>query len=324
MSILIYGAGVIGSYYASTLHAGGVDATLLARGARLHYLQEHGVVLDHYLQATRTAHRVPVVSELKPSDEYEFVVVVMRKTQLPGIWPALRANTACQNVVFLGNTHEGFAPYEAAIGKGRVVLGFGSAGGTRENQVVTTLHSARSKTTVGEADGTESPRLQRFRDLLGQAGLGVDISPDIDAWLKYHLALILPMALGVYQAGGSVHRLARAKPLVRRVVDAVHEGFAGLRARGHSIQPKGLKKLKRVPRFLARFLLRKFLDSRKGELALEAHANAAREEMGTLAREFGKIITRGSLGRPPAYSALLEGIGAPGETPPGNENGRGG
>ena len=43
MRILIYGAGVIGSFYASRFAKAGLDVTILARGQRLKELQGHGL-----------------------------------------------------------------------------------------------------------------------------------------------------------------------------------------------------------------------------------------------------------------------------------------
>ena len=49
MRVLIYGAGVLGSYLAHVLHRGDNDVTLLARGKRLEELRENGLVIKCYL-----------------------------------------------------------------------------------------------------------------------------------------------------------------------------------------------------------------------------------------------------------------------------------
>ena len=46
MKILVYGAGNIGSLYAAKLMDAGHDVTILARGARLHDIRAHGIVLQ--------------------------------------------------------------------------------------------------------------------------------------------------------------------------------------------------------------------------------------------------------------------------------------
>ena len=80
MRILIYGAGVIGSFYASRFAKAGLDVTVLARGQRLKELQGHGL---WYRGKTRT-HKVEVktISELKPNDRYQFIFLTVRENQV--------------------------------------------------------------------------------------------------------------------------------------------------------------------------------------------------------------------------------------------------
>jgi ketopantoate reductase len=58
MKILVYGAGVLGSYLAHALLRGGNDVTLLARGKRMRELQESGLVIRHYLQCRTTVDKI--------------------------------------------------------------------------------------------------------------------------------------------------------------------------------------------------------------------------------------------------------------------------
>ncbi len=77
MRILIYGAGVIESFYASRFAKAGLDVTVLARGQQLKELQGHGL---WYRGKTRT-HKVEVktISELKPNDRYQFIFLTVRE-----------------------------------------------------------------------------------------------------------------------------------------------------------------------------------------------------------------------------------------------------
>ncbi len=56
--ILVFGAGVLGSYYAAMLQEGGHDVTLVARGQRYHDIKEHGIVIEDYGTKERTTTRV--------------------------------------------------------------------------------------------------------------------------------------------------------------------------------------------------------------------------------------------------------------------------
>ncbi len=56
MKILIYGAGNIGSLYAAKLKDAGHDVTILARGARLREIREHGILLAGFSQRATLHH----------------------------------------------------------------------------------------------------------------------------------------------------------------------------------------------------------------------------------------------------------------------------
>ena len=64
MKILIYGAGVIGSYLTHVLCAAGNDVTLLARGGWRETLEQSGLTIYHHLQKKVTSDRARVIGAL--------------------------------------------------------------------------------------------------------------------------------------------------------------------------------------------------------------------------------------------------------------------
>lgn len=71
MKILVYGAGVLGSYVAHVLHRCGNDVTLLARGKRLNELRESGLVIRHYIQRKTTRDEINLVDNYNKDDIYD-------------------------------------------------------------------------------------------------------------------------------------------------------------------------------------------------------------------------------------------------------------
>lgn len=61
MRILVYGAGVLGSYLAHELVRVGHNVTMLARGQRADELEKNGNVIRHYFQFKTTVHNVRVI-----------------------------------------------------------------------------------------------------------------------------------------------------------------------------------------------------------------------------------------------------------------------
>ncbi len=305
-TILVYGAGVLGSLYAGKLHQAGYDVTLLARGRRLVELQEGGLALVEEGTGRRECLPVRVTGRLAPEDAYDLVMVVVRKNQLPGVLPALAANTQTLNVLFLVNNAEGPGPLIAALGAERVLLGFPGAGGKRESGAVyyKVVSGVAQPTTIGELDGRRSARIVQIARAFEAAGLPVAISGNMDAWLKTHVAVVSPVANALYLAGGSNYRLAHTRDGLVLMIRAVKENLRVLEALGIPITPARLRALEWLPEPPLVALLRLGFDTPQAELVLARHANAARDEMLTLAEEFRHLAKQSGLPTP-ANNALF-------------------
>ena len=299
MDILVYGAGVLGSLYAARLHEAGHEVALLARGQRLADLQEHGVVLEDLMTGERTVTRVPVVTQLAPNDAYDLVLVIMRKNQVGAILPLLAANTETSNVLFMMNNAAGPGVLVDTLGEERVLLGFPGAGGERDGHVVRYIAAeGKPYAVIGEIDGRITPRLLRIADVLGQISRGVECSDNIDAWLKTHVALVSPIANALYMAGGDIYRLAETRDALVLMIRGIREGFRVLRALDIPIIPRKYLTLFWLPEPLLVFLLQRLLATEQAELAMQRHANAARDEMQQLADEFQVLVHQSGLRTP--------------------------
>ena len=78
MKLLVYGAGVIGSYQAHVLCAAGHDVSILARGRRKEELEKNGLVIRHYIQRKTTHDHPRVIEGLDSSEHYDAVFAVMQ------------------------------------------------------------------------------------------------------------------------------------------------------------------------------------------------------------------------------------------------------
>jgi 2-dehydropantoate 2-reductase len=64
MKVLVYGAGVIGSYLCHVLCEAGNDVTLLARGLRKTELDQKGLIIRHYVQKKATVDHPRITEKL--------------------------------------------------------------------------------------------------------------------------------------------------------------------------------------------------------------------------------------------------------------------
>jgi ketopantoate reductase len=289
--ILVYGAGPLGSLFAARLQQGGNDVSILARGQRLAALREHGIVLVDVLTQEQTITRVNVVEHLAPDDAYDLVLVIMRKNHALQILPVLAASWHTPNVLFLMNNAAGPGALVEALGPERVLIGFPNSAGYREGHVVHCLtgnEDDKAYVPFGEVDGRIRERTWEVARILESApGFGAEIRSDMDAWLKYHVALLFPsLAPALYAAGVDNYRLARTRDLVVLAIRAMREGFRVLRSLGLPVTPSKFKGIEWLPEPILVLLVQRLLANPLMETALVKHAEAARDEVQHLIGEF--------------------------------------
>lgn len=82
MKFLIYGAGVIGSIFAVKLANSGHDVTVLARNERYHQIKKDGIILYNSKTRGEEAGKVKVIRQLEADMIFDYVLVVMQRTQV--------------------------------------------------------------------------------------------------------------------------------------------------------------------------------------------------------------------------------------------------
>ncbi|MDH3651247.1 MAG: hypothetical protein OEQ53_16290, partial [Saprospiraceae bacterium] len=276
----------------------------LARGERYDWLKENGLVLLNELTGQKDSSHVNVVNELKPEDEYDLVIVLIRKNKLLPVFEILAASPGVKNILFMGNNALGFDEYMKRLPVEKVLFGFPGAGGGIREQVVHYADREKPKgkrraVTIGEIDGSIKERTLAVKSLFESAGVPVDLSTEIDGWLKYHIALVSPLVGALYKHDCDSHQAAKDKDTLRAVVRAAKEGRRVLRALGfRKGQPFELSLLYWLPEFMSMKALRELLESKFAEVAFAMHAKAARDEMRELALNFQELTKKTSVDTP--------------------------
>ena len=301
MNILIYGAGVLGSRYAASLTQTGNQVTLLARGKRAEQLREYGIVLQEAESGKQNITPVNICEELKPDDEYDLVIILMRANQAEEILPVLAKNKNIPAFLFLGNNAGGFEKHIKALGKQRVLSGFAFAAGTRKEHVIYYLDSkeeTQGRTLIGELEPQITPRLKEIQEAFSTSEFPVIFETRVDAWLKTHAVLILPLAYGVYMAGGDNYRLANTPDILTLILRAIREGFKVIKAMNIPITPAKYKALTYIPEPLLYAILKGMLGSKGAEIGVAGHANAAHDEMNFLSDQLVGLIRQSGVSTP--------------------------
>lgn len=293
MNVLIIGAGVIGSYLAHDLINQGHNVTIFARGDWKTVLAARGLTIRHQLQRRTSVDRPRIVDSIQSSDIYDAVFSVMQYGQQQTVLKLL-AEANSPLIVLIGNNLS-IAEMEKEIlsqspTKKTVLFGFLPIGGRREDGKVVCVRLRRTDLPIGACREPVPENVRAIIESLFAAGnIKPEWTADIDAWLKCHLAIVLPIAFHSYQTGCDLRRSTGKQR--KAVLKAVGEGFEFLKSAGYSIVPAIFERIfqSSIKRIFAAILLFFVTKTVVGELVVSAHCRSAADEIADLDAGFQKI-----------------------------------
>lgn len=301
MKILIYGAGVIGSIFAGKLALAGNDVTVLARGKRFEEIKNDGIILiDPKTQKVEQT-AVNVIDTLLPNAQYDYIIVVMQRTQVDDILSVLSQNCS-KNIVFVVNTAGGYDKWASAVGKDRLMIGFPSAGGERKGGKVyyfigKGIQRAFQTTTFGEYSGEKTGRVETLIKLFNQAKIPSVFCKEMDAWQKTHVALVTNIANALYGFDCDNFKLGRSYKDVKQMVRGIQEGRQVLRKNGVKPTPQKLWWLD-IPTSVLAVFFSAFMRTTLAETTMSKHCVIAKSEMIALQKEFDELIVKSGIDTP--------------------------
>ena len=273
MKILIYGAGVIGSLYATLLSEAGVDVSIYARGKRLESLLKNGLLYKKGNQI-KTA-KVTVIAKVEDDDLYDYVFLTVRENQLRAALAELKDNVS-PTIVTMVNSLDAYDSWEEICGKGRILPAFPGAGGGIENNVLDAALTPRiiQPTTLGRTDGREKKLTAIFK----KAKIPYQIVEDMHTWQICHLGMVVPIADAYYESEdpkncGNDHRLMMAT--ARQIKDNLRHISSG----GVKISPSKMNWFKILPTPIVALLLGVVFRSDFGDRFMYQHSIKAPDEM---------------------------------------------
>ncbi len=245
MRILIYGAGIQGSYLASVL-AQNIEneVTLLARNQRKSDLEAQGLVLYHQLQRKTTRQRINVIEELKSQDFYDLVFVTMKYSDFNTVLPILAGN-ASQHIIFVGNqmdtTGLATALKTQSQSKKNIAFGFQTTGGTRRAGKIAILRFGTGGLKVSQ------PSSAAIEPLLAAAfattAFKWKIDSELDQWLKSHGGFVMILNSLDYLFQQNDYSKEEKEKIMRLAAAAYPEMFRILTQNGYSVTPSWFLKL---------------------------------------------------------------------------------
>jgi 2-dehydropantoate 2-reductase len=204
LKFAIVGAGAIGAYVGASLARGGADVTLVARGAQLAALREHGVTV-HSPRGDFSAHPA-ATGDLRSIGPVDVVILAVKAHQIEPLLPDLPAlmhdDTAVvsmQNGIPWWYFFEHGGPYDGHIVQS-VDPGGAISAAIETRRIVGCViycsteivapgvikHTEGTRYSLGDPARGVSQRTQRIADALIAGGLKAPVEADLrpEIWLK--------------------------------------------------------------------------------------------------------------------------------------------
>jgi 2-dehydropantoate 2-reductase len=131
----------------------------------------------------------------------------------------------------------------------------------------------------------------------------VVISENMDAWLKCHAAFIIPIVFACFYADGDLRKIAGDTKFLNKVLDAVGEAYAMVKAAGYPIMRPEDDGFMERGRSKTYWMIKLMAATPLGKLAASDHAMSAPAEMHRLYDDFCKIKVKAGI-ETPAWDEL--------------------
>ena len=204
MKICIFGAGAIGGYMGAKLAQVGADVSLVARGPHLEAMQANGLRLVE--EESETSVRVNATERPADLGAQDYVIVTLKAHSVPALVPhmapLIEKNTTVVSGVNgvpwwyfyrLGGPLEGTKLASVDPGNAQWdgfgperVLGCVVYPAAEVIQPGVIKHIEGNRFSLGEPDGSKSPRALALAEVLNKAGLKAPVRPKLrdEIWIK--------------------------------------------------------------------------------------------------------------------------------------------
>ena len=188
MKIAIMGSGGVGGYFGGRLAASGVDVTFIARGGHLAAIRRDGLRIESRDMPGATVDPADATDDPASVGEVDYVIIGVKlwATEEAGraILPMVGRNTT---VLSLQNGVECDDILADIVGRDRLIGGVAFIASSIARPGVIAHIGTMQRVVIGELGGGSSPRVDRLRAAMRDAGIAADISDDIQRtiWEKF-------------------------------------------------------------------------------------------------------------------------------------------
>lgn len=288
MRLLIYGAGVIGCWYAVLFSKAGYDTTIYARGKRLELLRKEG--LRYEVKGKVHKADIKIIGRLENEDSYDFIFLTVKENQVHTALEELSHNFS-PNVVTMVNTIEGYENWERLSGEGRIIPAFPGAGGSFQDGILKAALTPYiiQPTTFAEINGCRTERLDKLSKIFKSSRVPYQVVKNMQDWQLCHLAMVVPIADAYYMARIPQNAWKEDNVMQKTAVQMKHN-FQTLYKRGIVLSPRKMNMFRLLPTWMLKIGLTLVFKSNFGDVFMYQHSMNAPDEMRTLHEQFYRYL----------------------------------
>lgn len=284
MRLLIYGAGVIGCWYAVLFSKAGYDTTIYARGKRLELLRKEG--LRYEVKGKVHKADIKIIGRLENEDSYDFIFLTVKENQVHTALEELSHNSS-PNIVTMVNTIEGYENWERLSGEGRIIPAFPGAGGSFHDGILKAALTPYiiQPTTFAEINGCRTERLDKLSKIFKSSRVPYQIVKNMQDWQLCHLAMVVPIADAYYMARIPQKAWKEDNVMQKTAVQMKHN-FQTLYKMGIVLSPRKMNMFRLLPTWMLKIGLTLVFKSDFGDVFMYQHSMNAPDEMRALHEQF--------------------------------------
>lgn len=288
MRLLIYGAGVIGCWYAVLFSKAGYDTTIYARGKRLELLRKEG--LRYEVKGKVHKADIKIIGRLENEDIYDFIFLTVKENQVHTALEELSHNFS-PNIVTMVNTIEGYENWERLSGEGRIIPAFPGAGGSFQDGILKAALTPYiiQPTTFAEINGCRTERLDKLSKIFKSSRVPYQVVKNMQDWQLCHLAMVVPIADAYYMARIPQKAWKEDNVMQKTAVQMKHN-FQTLYKRGIVLSPRKMNMFRLLPTWMLKIELTLVFKSNFGDVFMYQHSMNAPDEMRTLHEQFYRYL----------------------------------
>ena len=284
MRLLIYGAGVIGCWYAVLFSKARYDTTIYARGKRLDLLRKEG--LRYEIKGQIHKADVKIIERLENEDSYDFIFLTVKENQVHTALKELAYNVS-PNIVTMVNTIEGYENWERLSGEGRIIPAFPGAGGSFQDGILKAALTPYiiQPTTFAEINGCRTERLDKLSKIFKSSRVPYQIVKNMQNWQLCHLAMVVPIA-DAYYMSKNPQMVWKEDEVMNKTAEQMKHNFRMLHEFGIVLSPRKMNMFRLLPIWMLSIGLVAVFKSNFGDVFMYQHSMNAPDEMRTLHEQF--------------------------------------